>query len=279
MLRRDVIAGAAAFGTAGGAPAPPARRVASLNPCLDAMLVALADPSQIAALSHYSRTEGSSSVPLDIARRYPVVYETAEEILTLGPDLVLASRHSSLATRKALARLGIPVLLFATPATIAESLAQMRQVAAALGRDARGRAVIASIKAALADAPPPRASAVTALVFQRNGFSSGVDTLMNELLQRTGFTNAITRYGLTRTSNVPLESLIADPPQVLLRGTLRPGYPGWGERVMDHPALRAIGPRMRIVDFPERLMFCGGTNLIEAAGLLTDAHRKVARHR
>ena len=90
MLRREVILGGAAVALAGAAPAP-ARRVVSLNPCLDAMLVALADPSQIAALSHFSQVEGSSSVPAVVARRYPFVYESAEEVIALSPDLVLAN--------------------------------------------------------------------------------------------------------------------------------------------------------------------------------------------
>jgi iron complex transport system substrate-binding protein len=275
MLRREVIAGGAALGLAGAAPAP-ARRVVSLNPCLDANLVALAEPAQIAALSHFSRTEGSSSVPLETARRYPFVYESAEEVMALSPDLVLASQHSSLATRNALRRVGIPILLFRTPDTIAESLEQMRDIARALDREAQGRAVVARIDEALAAAAPARgARPVTALVYQRSGFSSGPGTLMDELLRRTGFSNAIVRYGITRTSNVPLENVVADPPQVLLRGVTHPGQPGWGERVMAHPALASVGARMRVVSFPERLMYCGGPNLIEAANLLAAARRRV----
>jgi len=273
--RRAAIAGAAALGLAGAARAP-AKRVVSLNPCLDANLVTLADPSQIAALSHFSQIEDSSSVPLAVARRYPFVYESAEEVMALAPDLVLASRHSSLATRNVLQRLGIRILLFKTPDSIAESFAQMLDVAAALGREPQARVAIARVEAALAAAaPPPGARPISALVYQRNGFSSGPGTLMDELLRRTGFTNAIVRYGITQTGNVPLENVVADPPQVLLRGVPHPGQPGWSDRVMTHPALTAVGSKMRVVTFPERLMYCGGPNLVEAATRLAAARRRV----
>lgn len=277
--RREVMAtGVAALGLAGAAPAParaPARRVVSLNPCLDALLVAVADPRQIAALSHWSRDPDGTSVPVHIARRFAVTHETAEEVIVLAPDLVLASNHSDLATRNALKRMGIEVRLFRTPDSIAQSLEQLMEVAEAVGRPAQGRAEAARITAALAAAAPPvGAPRLTALVYQRSGFASGPKTLMDELLTRTGFANAITRYGITRTSNVPLERVVADPPQVLLRGSPHDGYPGWGERVMRHPALDAVRGRMRIVTFPERLMHCGGPNLVESAGRLAAAHRR-----
>src|SRR4051812_31262069 len=84
------------------------KRIVSLNPCLDAALVALADRDQIAAVSHYARDPYSSSIP-QIAATLPITYETAEEIIALSPDLVLVSGHSAAPTRNALARLGISV--------------------------------------------------------------------------------------------------------------------------------------------------------------------------
>ncbi|MBI1186619.1 MAG: ABC transporter substrate-binding protein, partial [Alphaproteobacteria bacterium] len=95
MWTRRAIAGAAAGACLPGGDAP--RRVVSLNPCLDVILVHIADRTQIAALSHYAR-DASSSTIADIARTLPFTYESAEEILSLDPDLVLASTHSALAT-------------------------------------------------------------------------------------------------------------------------------------------------------------------------------------
>jgi len=273
--RRAAVAGAAALGL-GGAARAPARRIVSLNPCLDAILLSVADPRQVAALSHYSHQPMTSSVGA-AGRRFAVTYESAEEVIALSPDLVLASRHSALATRNALARLGVAVAQFATPDSVAESLAQVQRIAELAGQPGRGRAEIARIEAALAAAePPPGARPARALVFQRNGFSSGPGTLIDEMLRRTGFRNAAVDYGARRTTDIALDAVVADPPEVLLSGETLPGAPTWGERVMRHPALQQLRGRIRIISFPQRLMYCGGPNLVETAGRLAAARRQVA---
>jgi iron complex transport system substrate-binding protein len=273
--RRAAMAGVAALGLAGAAKAP-ARRIVSLNPCLDAILVSVADPGQIAALSHYSRQPMASSVRA-AGQRFPITYESAEEVIALSPDLVLASRHSSLATRNSLKRLGVAVELFSTPNSVATSLEQVRRIADLTGHPERGRAEVARIEAALAAAaPPPGSRPIRALVFQRNGFTSGPHTLIDELLRRTGFHNAAVDYGARRTTDISLDSVVSNPPDVLLSGEALPGAPTWGERVMKHPALRALRGRMRVVSFPEHLMYCGGPNLVESAALLARARRSFA---
>lgn len=274
--RRAALAGAAALGLAGAAHAA-ARRIVSLNPCLDAILVRVAEPAQIAALSHYSREPVASSVDPAVAARFAFTYETAEEVIALKPDLVLASRHTALATRNALAGLGIPVALFAPPSTVDESLAQVRRIAGLAGHPERGEAEVRRIELALAAAaPPPGAPRLRALVYERNGFASGPHTLMDELLTRTGFVNAVTAYGYGRSADVPLDLVVARPPQVLLSGETTPGEPSWGERVMHHPALEALRGRIRIVTFPVHLMNCGGPNLVEAVQRLAAARRQAA---
>jgi iron complex transport system substrate-binding protein len=127
----------------------------------------------------------------------------------------------------------------------------------------------------VAAAPPPGQAAATALVYQRNGFASGPNTLMDELLRRAGFRNAASDYGATRSSDIPLELVVARPPDVLLSGEGRAGAPTWGERAMRHPALAALKDRIRVVSFPERLMYCGGPNLVAAAQRLAAARRLV----
>ena len=280
--RRELLVAGLAM-TAGCTPAPVARppstanaegrprRVVSLNPCLDVILVQVADRDQIAALSHYAREDyGSTIAPL--ARTLPFTYETAEEVIALRPDLVLTGRHSSLATRNALDRLKIPAVLFGVPDTVAESLAQVRQVAAAVGHPERGETLVGRIEAALAAAaPPPGTPPLSALVFMPGGFASGPGTLMDEMMRRAGLINAAGRYGLRRTMNVPLEQVIADPPDVLLSGEPYPGAPSWAERVMEHPALSHLAGGMNRATFPERLLFCGGPVLIQTAAALARA--------
>jgi iron complex transport system substrate-binding protein len=276
LTRRAALAGAASPAAARAGARSSPRRVVSLNPCLDAILVEVADRTQIAALSHYAREPQGSTI-VAIARTLPETFESAEEILMLRPDLVLASRHTALATREALARFGVKAELFAVPDTVQASLDQIVRIAALVGHPDRGAALIGRIRAALAAAaPPPGSSPITARVFQPQGFAAGGATLIDEMLRRTGFVNVAARYGIRQWGTVSLERLIADPPTVLLAGQASPGAPTWAERVLSHPALKALAGRMRRAVFPERLLYCGGPALIRTAAVLAAARRGVA---
>lgn len=273
ITRRSTLAAGAMLGFGGAAKAAP-RRVVSLNPCLDVILVNVADASQVAAISHYSREPSSSSIGPGAAA-YPFTYESAEEVLALRPDLVLMGRHSSPATRAALQRLAVRTELFAVPDTVEDSLAQVRQVAAAVGRPERGEAVVAEIRAAIAAAtPPPGAPRLSAVTYQSGGFATAPGTLMDEMMRRCGLDNAAAKYGLKRTGNIPLELLVADPPDVLLAGQSAPGAPTWADRILNHPALARSAARMHRATFPQNLTFCGGPVLIRTAAMLAKARRE-----
>lgn len=268
--RRVIMGGVLALGATTPAVAAP-RRIASLNACLDAMLVHLADRSQIAALSHYAREAQGSTVAAQ-ARTLPFTWESAEEIIALQPDLVLASQHSALATRNALKRLHVPVERFSVPKSVEESLAQVRRVAGLIGHPERGEHLEARIRAALAAATVrPGARRLSALIYQPNGFAAGPHTLVDEMMTLAGFDNAARRYGLRSWGNVPLELLLADPPEVLLVGEPAPGARSWADRVMTHPALGALKGRMKQARFPERLLYCGGPVLIQTAQAMARA--------
>lgn len=274
LTRRAAAAGGLVLGLAGAAQAAAGepRRVVSLNPCLDAVLVRVADRAQIRALSHWSHDPSSSSSGA-LGQTFPYTFETAEELVALQPDLVLASRFSPAPTRAALARLGVRAELFSVPSSVAESLAQVMRIAQAVNRPQRGRELVARIEAALAAAaPPPGARRLTAITFQSGGFAAGPGTMMDEMMRRAGFDNAVTRYGLTRSGNVALEQLVADPPDVLLAGQLAPGAPTWADRVIAHPALRRV--RMHRATFPQNLTFCGGPVLIDCAAMLARARNE-----
>ncbi|MET3525860.1 ABC transporter substrate-binding protein [Phenylobacterium koreense] len=278
ITRRSALAAGAAVGLGGAGERPP-HRIVSLNPCLDVILVNVADRGQIAAISHYSHEPSSSSIGPG-AETYPYTHESAEEVLALRPDLVLMARHSAPATRAALQRLAVRTELFSIPGSVEESLAQVRQVAAAVGQPERGEAMVARIRAAIAAATPPAgAPRLSAVTFQAGGFATAPGTLMDEMMRRCGLDNAAGRYGLKRTSNIPLELLIADPPDVLLAGEAEPGAPTWADRVLNHPALARVAHRMHRATFPQNLTFCGGPVLIRTAAMLAKARREALKAR
>src|SRR3546814_15706424 len=81
-------------------------RVVSLNPCVDSTLMHVADPGQIAAISHYAHDPKATSIPLGPARRFRATSGNAEEVIALRPALVIVGRHVALATPHVLALRG-----------------------------------------------------------------------------------------------------------------------------------------------------------------------------
>lgn len=254
---------AGALVAAGCAPSAPvtghseaAPTIVSLNPCLDAILVEIAPPEQVLALSHYSRDPGSSSIPPNIAARYGVTGGTAEEVIALRPDLVLASSFLPQPTRSALERAGLNVATFGSPVTVAESAAQVRAVASLAGQEAKGAALAASIAAAPTIAPSP----IEALLWQPGEIVAGETTLIAELMRQEGFASHAAARGMRQADHVTLERVLADPPQVLLVAGDAPGQ--------RHPLLDGAFKQMQIAAFDPSLIYCGGPTIPKARARL-----------
>lgn len=248
-----VAACAPAAPDTGGDAAP---TIVSLNPCLDAILVEIAPPDQVLALSHYSRDPSSASIPAGIAARYGVTGGTAEEVIAQKPDLVLASIFLPQPTRSALERAGLKVATFGSPATIAESVAQVREVAALAGRKNAGEALATRMAAP----PPAPGNPIDALLWQPGEIVAGEQTLIAELLREQGFTSHAARRGLGQADRVSLEHVLADPPQVLLVAG-----DAAGQR---HPLLQGQFKAMHIAPFDPSLIYCGGPTIPKARARL-----------
>lgn len=249
-------------------------RIVSLNMCVDSIVIELVSHDRIMALSHYARDPQRSTIA-DKARHLPITYETAEEVVALRPDLVLTSRHSAIATRNALKRVGIRFELFDVPDTIEESLAQVRTVAKLLDAEREGEAMVARIQTALDAARlPPGETPLTAAIYQPGGLSAGANTVVGELMELTGLRNIAARYGVTNYRPLPLEVLVSKPPDVLLVGETTPGAPMQQEKVVRHRALRALDSQMTQSVFPARLLYCAGPTMIESVASLVDARER-----
>lgn len=248
------------------APAP-ARTggIVSTNPCADAILAVVA-PDRLAAVSHYSHDPGATSMPLALARRWPATSGTAEEVIARRPDLVVTDSFAPAASREAYGRAGLKVLTLDIAATIPASKAQVATLAAAAGHPERGAALIRAIDGAIPRATGPRPSA---LLFIAGDLANGGGTLLDALLQRAGFRNAAADYGLAFTGALPIETIAAHPPRVILSdddgrsANLR-------RRVLDRVGARTVEAR-----FPRRLMNCGGPALIPALRRLAAIRAKV----
>ena len=244
-----------------------------MNPCVDAVLMEIADPQQIAAISHYSHDPRATSIPLERALSYPAVSGSAEDVIGAGPDLVIAGPHVSIQIIAALRRLGIALIQLPVPESVAQNKAQITEIARQIGRNQAGEALNARIDAALM-ANRWRAAAIPALIWQGSGLVPGKGTLADELMSHTGFHNISRDLGLKKWDILPLEGLLTHPPAVLLAGKANMGAGGSdGNRMLTHPALGKVGNRIKIAQYPSNLLHCGGPVIIRSVERLAAIRR------
>ena len=264
-----VMAGAWLAASAHAAEAP--SRVVSINLCADELLVALAAPEQIAALSVYA-TDPRLSYVAAAAKAFRHDAGDAETVVDLDPDLVLAGRFTKRATRDMLAALGYRVVLLDPARSVDDSIGQVREVAALVGHPERGEALVAAIDAARASAVAAgreRGRRATAAVYQRRGY-------VGDLLGAVGFVNVGGSLAGERGGFVPLERLIDQPPDYLVVTSFADGAGDQGSALLAHPALSALFPPQKRIVLPERLTVCGGPSLPEAFDWLASEARRLA---
>jgi len=254
-----------------GALADPPRRVVSFNQCGDQLVLALADPAQIAGLSPYAADPSLSAVA-EKAKAYPRLDWQAESTIALQPDLVLIGQNDRPVTKHILRAQGLRLYEIALISDLDAARRQITEVAAMLGYPQRGEKLLADLDAARARLhAAPKPPFHTALLVNRGGYTAGEHSLAAALLAEAGLKpppGAPPGYG----GYVPLERLLMLRPDVIVLNNL-PSESDQGSYNLSHPALAALYPPERRIVLPPRYTICGGAALIEAfdylAALLT----------
>jgi len=254
------------------------RRVVSFNLCADQLVVALADPGQIAGLSPYAG-DRALSVVADQARAFRRLDWQAETTIVLQPDLVLVGPNDRPVTRRMLAAQGMRVAEVGFVTDLENARRQIREVAEILGHRERGEKLVAELDAARARlAAVRRSHDETALVIERGGYTQGPNSLAAALLSEAGLrppAGAPAGYG----GFIPLEKLMMLKPDLVFLKDPPVAPSDQGALYLTHPAIRELYPENRRVALPTRYTMCGGPALVASFDYLADALRNLRRPR
>jgi iron complex transport system substrate-binding protein len=262
-------------GAGGAAQTVPPTRIVSFNVCADQLVVALADPQQIAGLSPYAADPALSAVANE-ARRFRRLEWQAESVVPLDPDLVLVGARDRTATRRMLSALGGRVAELELVPDLHAARRQIEEVADLVGHPERGKALLARLDAARARlAAAPRPPARTALLVGYGGYAEGAASLAAAILRQAGLNPPPGAPG-GLGGFISLERLIMLQPDMLVMHSLieRPG--DQGSVYLTHPALRELYPPPRRIVLPGRYTLCGGPTLVAGLDYLADALRRMA---
>lgn len=239
------------------------QRVVSTNVCADQLALLLA-PEHVVSVSFNAPDPDISNFAVE-AKGIPTNAARAEEIVLLRPDLILGDVYEGARVTRFAQVSGIPVQLVGAGSSIADVRQIIRDAAHALGEDERGEAAIAQMDARLR-AIRPDGRVVRTLVYEPSGITSGKGTLTDELLQAAGLRNLApelmpgTSYG-----SVPLELVITSAPDLIVFDDSYGGSQSIAQRLLHHPAFRALKGRTRTTSIPSRLWLCPGPWIAEAA--------------
>jgi iron complex transport system substrate-binding protein len=256
------------------------RRIVSLNLCTDEILLDLVPHDRIAAVSHLAADPLVSTVA-GRAAGLPVTRGEAESVLALNPDLVLAGTFTTPATLELLERVGQRVVRVPLASDIAGIRGAIAQVAAAVGEEAKGHAIVSAFDAAITAARSVATSSLapSALVYQVNGLSAGSGSLADSVIRAAGLSNHATTLGIGAGGQLALEVLVASPPDLVVLSGPADAYRTVVADNLRHPALHSVLVQRQSVVVPWRLWLCGTHHVAEAVHILAEARDRLALSR
>jgi len=263
----------AALGLSASAAAAPPERIVSTHLCADQLLLLMAKPERIAALSYFADDPNLSA----LAKRATPFRRTrglAEEILPLRPDLVIVGAFTARPTTLLLRRLGMPVLPLPVAETFGDVRRNIRTLAEAIGEPEAGEALVArfdrEVAAALPKAYSPGDPPVAALYWSR-GYVPASASLAGEAVRAAGFSDLAARLGLPYGAVLPVESMLWAAPDLFVLAER--GAPAMADLPMRHRALRRAYPGETAVRLHDRLWNCGAPAVAEAVARLAERRR------
>lgn len=174
-------------------------RVVSQSVGSDELLLALAEPGQIAALSQRARESAFSAIAKE-AENFPVLGRgDAETILKFRPTLVLAAHYSRLELIEQVRRAGVRVLIFERYNSLDDAFENLRLLARELGGGAPARAerivadCTARVRALAAKLTGvPRVKVIAPSTY---GVIGGAETTFQDLCDHAGAENLAATLG------------------------------------------------------------------------------------
>lgn len=241
------------------------QRIVSVNMCADQLLLALAEPEQIEALS-WNATRRLLSFYAEKAAQFELTRASAEDVILRKPDMVLAGPFAGGPAKAAMRRAGLNVVQLSVPGTPDEAADQIEDFGALIGQEERGRSEARILREAFATSPVKNSGRrLKALYLQRRGVVTGRGTMMDALMRAAGLENAVeiegfAQIGVERLATIDADLLILDGHGLRADGDAA----DQGAAILAHPIVASRFPSERRVIVPQSEIICAGPPLAKA---------------
>lgn len=225
-------------------------RILNYGLWLDDIVLGMLPPERLVGIDHMADDPNSSNI-VGIAEGIAekINHPSAEHVLALHPDVVFLDADIDAGPAQTLPELGIRVVACKKPHNVEELRAAVRMVAAALGEEEKGEALVAlfdaereALAGRLKEVPPDARKTVVAISMSPTYGSRG--GLFDGLCGMAGVTNGVAEIGLTAGQSLTKEHIVAVNPDVLI-------VPVWNDHgsydiekfnreYLDDPALQTV---------------------------------------
>ena len=240
-------------------------RIVSLDYCADQYVLRLADRERILALS--PDAGASFSYLRDAAAGIPRVRPVAEEVLALGPDLVVRSYGGGAEAAAFYRRAGVRVVPIGFGADLAGVRRTVVETAAALGVPQRGLDLAAAMDSRL-EAVSGAEEKGSALYLTPGGVTAGPGSLIHELITAAGYRNFQREPGYRE---IPLERLAYEAPDLIAAAFFDAEAHRGAWSAARHPVVRRRLEEGPVVFLEGAWTACGGWFLLDAIEVLAGA--------
>ncbi len=250
-------------------PVVGAERVASLNLCLDQILLAWLPPQNIVSVTWLSDQPQyrNGAIPEHIYRNRA----QAEELLPLKPDLILTGQFGAQRAAARLEDLGFNLVRIPDAYSLEQLQLQLDALEKALGQLPALQQQKSRLQKLLVNKPESTGDTKpTALILSANNITYGSGMLEHQLLTRAGFSNLAAEQGINQLGRVSLEQVIDAAPDLLVF------YGGAQDFAIahlaeQHPVLKTYIESGRTYRLPAQLGYCPA---LAAADVLQQLQQK-----
>jgi iron complex transport system substrate-binding protein len=246
------------------------QRIVTTNVCADQLALALVDRSRIASVSRLASQPEISNYATEAAG-LPVNSARAEEIVMLDADLVLGDIYTGKAANALARTIGVKVHVIDMGSSLADVRRIIADTALVLGEAQRGAELIAAMDARISAAAAMKGPAVTALVYEPNGMTSGSGSLTDDIMTAAGLTNLAPRLTTAAYGTIPLEQVVTASPRLLILDDSYNASSSRAQAILRHRAFLSLRGRTELYRIPSRLWLCPGPWVGEAVTLLAEA--------
>ena len=238
--------------------APGLPRIVSLNLCADPYLMAFADKTQIAALTHLSRDPDLSAYA-EAAKAFPVSDGRIESLVDLNPDIVVVSSWSDPMRNALIERLGFQVLAMDAAANFTAARKEIMRLGLAIGRGEAARAYLEKLDSAMAAIEKPKTRPLI-LPLQRRNVTAGVGHIMDDIISRAGGINLGRNDKADVMRRISLENALAARADFILLSENHAAADGRGMEFLTHPALALHYANAQRLFIDNNLLVCAGAS-------------------